>query len=263
MRNLIHKKLTLLGLSLLLLMPIAAKADNTLITVKAKGSKASGVYAHFKLYVNDVECGDKFTTSSCKEYCFSVPFGIDEIKEVKVVFDNDKYSMGEDRNLFINCIFIGNEIPIKANKSTAKYTTKSGENVEFEGMMGWNGSLVFDIASIKSCPGNVTLASQADVNGFLCQHLVGNLTISGNDMVDLSPLAMLTSVKGALIIRNNPALHSIIGLNSLLEVDFLSIENNPKLESIDAFNSLDKCGGMYIRDNKMLKTVKCFHSPDI
>jgi hypothetical protein len=263
MKNLIYNRLTYFGLMLLLLMPIAAKANNTTISVKAKGSKASGVYAHFRLIVNDLECGTKFTTSVCKEYTFTVPFAVDEIKDVKIVFDNDKYAMGEDRNLFVNCIFIGNEIPIKANKSTAKYVTRSGEEVEFEGMMGWNGTLSFDVASIKSCPGNVTLASQAEVNSFLCQHMVGNLTISGKDIVDLSPLGMLTSVKGALIIRDNPALHSIIGLNSLLEVEFLSIENNPALESIDSFNSLDKCGGMYIRNNKMLKTIKCFHSPDI
>jgi hypothetical protein len=263
MKNFINKQLTYFGMVLLLLMPLAAKADNTIITVKAKGTKASGVYAHFKLIVNDLECGSKFTTSACKEYTFSVPFAVEEIKDVKIVFDNDKYAMGEDRNLFVNCIFIGDEIPIKAGKSTAKYLTRSGEEVEFEGMMGWNGTLTFDIAGIRSCPGNVTLTSQAEVNNFLCQHLVGNLTISGKDIVDLSPLGLLTSVKGALIIRDNPALHTILGLNSLLEVDFLSIENNPTLETIDSFNSLNKCGGMYIRNNKMLKTIKCFHSPDI
>jgi hypothetical protein len=263
MKNLCHKQLTCLGLLLLLFTPLAANATGTDLIVKAKGSKADGIYAHFKVFVNDLECGGKFTTSSCKEYCFSVPFEVNEITEVKIVFDNDQYSMGEDRNLFVNCIFIGNEIPIKASKGTAKYLTKNGEDVEFGGMMGWDGELIFDITKIKMCPGNVTIASQSELNNFSCQYIDGGLTISGGDIVDLSPLSKLTSVKGALIIRDNPILTGIYGMNSVIEVDFLSIEDNPKLETVDGFNSLSKCGGMYIRENEALKTIKCFHSPDI
>ncbi len=263
MRNLCHKQLTYLGLLFILVSPLAVKGSGTDIIVKAKGSKADGIYAHFKVYVNDLECGSKFSASSCKEYCFSAPFAKDEITEVKIIFDNDLYSMGEDRNLFVNCIFIGNEIPIKANKTTARYITKNGEDAEFSGMMGWNGELVFDITKIKMCPGNVTIASQADLDNFSCRYIEGSLTISGGDIIDLSPLSQLTSVKGALVIKDNPMLNAIYGMNSVIEVDFLNIENNPKLETVDGFESLAKCGGMYIRENKLLKTIKFFHSPDI
>lgn len=263
MKNTCQNRLTILGIIFIMLLPLSVLAGDTILKIKAKGTKAGGVYAHFKVIVNDVEVGRKFTTANCSEYFFDVPFSTDEINEIRIEFDNDKYSVGEDRNLFVNCLFIGNEIPIKANKSTAKYITKSGQEIDFEGMMGWNGSLIFDITAIQQCPGNVTLASQAEVNSAGCQYVDGNLIISGADITDLSPLGMLTSVKGGLVIRNNPKLQTITGLNSLIEAGFVSIEFNDKLHTIDGLNSLSKCGGMQIQHNKELKTVKCFQTPTI
>ncbi len=186
-----------------------------------------------------------------------------EIKKVEIVFDNDHYSVGEDRNLFVNCIYVGNELPIKANKKTVKYITRSGEKVDFEGLMQWNGTLLFDLTKIHMHNGDVVISSQYELNNFEIQYVNGDLTISGTDIVDLSPLASLTSVKGALIISENPLLTNLEGLNSLLEVGFLSIDNNPNLVTIDGLNALIECGGMYIGENKSLETIKCFNSPDI
>ncbi len=253
----------MLGIMLIMLLPLNVLAGETILKIKAKGTKAGGVYAHFRVIVNDHEVGRRFTTANCTEYFFNVPFASNEIEEIRIVYDNDRYSIGEDRNLFVSCIFIGDEIPIKANKSTAKYFTKSGQEVEFEGMMGWNGSLIFDVTAIQQCPGNLTLSSQAEVNSAGCQYIDGNLIISGPDITDLSPLGLLTSVKGGLVIRNNPALKTIYGFNSLIEAGFVNIEKNDKLQTIDGLNSLSRCGGMYIRDNKELKTIKMFQLPTI
>jgi hypothetical protein len=237
-------------------------ADINLI-VKAKGTKSNGVYAHFKVLVNGFECGSKYSAASCKEYGFSVPFELSEVKTVEIVFDNDHYTMGENRNLFVNCIYLGNEIPVKSSDESVRYVTKNGEESDFSGLMEWNGSLIFDITKINIHSGNITLSSQAEVDRFATQYVGGDLTISGQDIVDLSALYMLTSVKGSLIIKDNPRLVNITGLNSVLEVGFVSIAKNPQLISIDALHALCKCGGMYIAENKLLKTIKCFNSPDI
>lgn len=237
-------------------------ADINLI-VKAKGTKSNGVYAHFKVLVNGHECGSKYSAASCKEYGFSVPFELAEVKTVEIEFDNDHYTMGEDRNLFVNCIYVGNEIPVKSSDASVRYVTRNGEESHFSGLMEWNGKLIFDLTKINILNGNITLNSQADVDRFSGHYVGGDLIISGQDIVDLSNLQVLTSVKGSLIIKDNPLLVNITGLNSVLEVGFVSIANNPRLISIDALHALCRCGGMYIGENAVLKTIKCFNSPDI
>lgn len=241
----------------------AIHASDCEIVVKAKGSKAHGVYSHFKLLVNDLECGDEHASSTFKDYCFHVPFNASEINEVKIIFDNDLYSIGEDRNLCVHSIIIDEDIPIKANQESARYTCINGEEHPYCGMMLWNGSLRFDIASLRFHPGDVTLTSQKAVNAFTSQYVDGDLVISGKDITDLSSLSSLVSIKGALIIEDNPDLTKIDGLNSIIELGFINIQNNPKLMDIDGFNSLMHCGGMYIRENKLLKTITCFQAREI
>ena len=241
----------------------AIYASDCNLVVKAKGSKANGVYSHFRLFVNNLECGEESTSSTFENYCFDIPFATSEINEIKIVFDNDLYSIGEDRNLCVHSLIIHDDIPIRANQESAKYTCINGEEHPYCGMMLWNGSLVFDVAKLRFHPGNVTLTSQKEVNAFSSQYVDGNLTISGKDISDLSPLAELASIKGALIIENNPGLIQIDGFNSVIKSGFISIESNPKLLSIDGFNSLEQCGGMHIRKNDSLKAIKCFHSRTI
>ena len=116
MKNLVAIKSAFLVFVLLMTSVTIGSAADIELIVRAKGTKANGKYAHFRLIVNNLDCGGKYSASSCKEYCFSVPFATHEIKRIEVVFDNDYYSIGEDRNLFVNCIYINNELPIKANK---------------------------------------------------------------------------------------------------------------------------------------------------
>ncbi len=263
MRNLALFKSAIVSIIFLIFTCTYAWASDIKLTVKAKGTKANGVYAHFKLLVNDLECGSKYTSSSCTEYCFTVPFEKEEIKTIQIVFDNDQYFMGEDRNLFVNCIYVGDDLPIKASTSSVKYIKRDGEEVDFEGMMEWNGALVFDLTKIKMHPGNVTLNNQADVDNFSFDYVKGDLLVSGNDIKNLEPLSVLVSVKGTLVIKGNPNLKRIAGLNSLIEVGLLHIQDNHSLSIIDGFNSLYKCGGMHITDNPSLNTIKCLHTPGV
>lgn len=233
------------------------------LIVKARGTKANGIYAHFILIVNDTECGDKFTSAACKEYCFKIPFTIEEINNITIRFDNDYYSVGEDRNLMVSCIHIDDELPIKATSGSTRYVKQNGDEVEYTGLMEWNGSLTFDLTKIKMHSGKVALLSQSEVDNFSLNYISGDLLISGNDIRNLAALSSLISIKGALIIKDNPALKSVKGLNSIIEVGFINIKDNPSLSIIDGFNALDKCGGMLITNNGTLETIKCFNSTEI
>src|SRR5687768_12748392 len=68
------------------------------------------------------------------------------------------------------------------------------------------GLSIFNVFAQSSapgiCEGDVTLSSQAEVDAFNCTEITGSLTISGADIVDLSPLNILTKV-GTIIISEN------------------------------------------------------------
>jgi hypothetical protein len=263
MRNLAIKKMAFLTFLLGFSFTTIGFNEHTNLIVKAKGTKANGVYAHFNLIVNNLECGSKYTGDVCKEFCFKVPFATEEIRKITIQFDNDFYSVGEDRNLMVSCIYVGDELPIKATNTSATYVKQNGEEVEYTGLMEWNGALTFDLSKIKTQSGSVTLSTQKDVNNFSLNYISGDLLISGTDINNLEALSSLVRVKGALIIKDNPELKNITGLNSILEVGFLNVQDNPSLVMIDGFNSLVNCGGMLISDNEDLKTIRCFNSTEI
>ncbi|MCB0521936.1 MAG: hypothetical protein H6577_12525 [Lewinellaceae bacterium] len=82
------------------------------------------------------------------------------------------------------------------------------------------------------CSGTVTLSNQALVNAFNCPTFSGNLTIQGNDIVNLDGLSELETVTGNFLIQNNPNLVSA-NLPNLVLVDngALRITSNASLIS--------------------------------
>lgn len=108
--------------------------------------------------------------------------------------------------------------------------------------------LVYQVQA--QCPsGNITLASQADVNSFvatypMCQNLPGEITIGGasqgspSDITDLTGL-QLTSIGGSLRIQHNPLLSSLNGLDMLTSVNAaVSIFNNDALTDLTGLDAL-------------------------
>lgn len=263
MKSRCQKKLILLAVLSLLSIGFSVSAEETGLIVKVKGSKANGVYSEFKVLVNDVDCGSEYASSVFEDHHFHTSFKVEEIDLIKIVFLNDLYSIGEDRNLCVHSIIINNDIPILASTKNVNYICVNGKEFPYCGMMQWNGALLFDISKLRFHPGNVTLSSQNEVNAFDLQYLDGSLTITGNDITDLAPLYSLTRINGALIIRGNPNLVDINGFNSLVKLGFISIENNSKLERLSGFNVLESCGGMFIQNNDKLKAIKCFQHPNI
>jgi len=104
-----------------------------------------------------------------------------------------------------------------------------------------------------------------------CQAVIGNLTIEGTDLSDLSALSELRSVSGAFTIRANPKLRNLDGLErlehvgtlvlranglygtrgieGLREIDTLVITNNRLLISLQGFRNLTRVGTLVVSSN--------------
>lgn len=121
------------------------------------------------------------------------------------------------------------------------------------------------IVGFGQCPtGSITLSSQAEVDAFTstypgCSHPQG-LIISGVDIVNLSPLAVITEIgienEGGFEIKNNPLLTNLAGLENLTSISYgnFVIENNPELANITALSGLTGAIGysIIIKDNPAL-----------
>jgi len=91
--------------------------------------------------------------------------------------------------------------------------------------------------------GNLTLASQAEVNAFSYKEVTGTLRIEGSDISNLTPLVSLTSVGRGLYIENNLTLISLSGLGNLTSVGGdLFLIGNPTLTGLSGLENLNTIG---------------------
>lgn len=126
---------------------------------------------------------------------------------------------------------------------------------------------------------DVVLVSQAQVSTFNCAHITGHLHITGGDITDLSPLSMLETVDGDILITS-PTLVNLNGLSSLVSVtgEFKvgptgALENveglnalqsigeklifieNDVLVNLDGLSSLENVGGLKVQSNQALTNL--------
>ncbi|MEZ4850899.1 MAG: T9SS type A sorting domain-containing protein [Bacteroidia bacterium] len=104
------------------------------------------------------------------------------------------------------------------------------------------------LAFTQTCPSsNYSLTTQAAVNAFpsTCSTVSGDLTISGSDITDLTPLSNLTSIEGNLIINQNTILTSLSGLSGITSVgNVLTLYDNPVLPDVNGLSGLTSVGGV-------------------
>lgn len=99
------------------------------------------------------------------------------------------------------------------------------------------------VAAANVHEGDLGLASQAEVNAFNYTVVTGSLTISGEDIRDLSPLSVLTSVGEYLSISHNPSLETVDGFENLTDLGWgIYVYHNPALVSFSGFNNLPATG---------------------
>ena len=105
--------------------------------------------------------------------------------------------------------------------------------------------------------GDVTFNTQAELDAWppCYSAIAGNLTISGADITDLSPLNNITSVSGDFYIKDNTLLTNVGGLSSLANVGKLFIQTNPVLNDLSAFSNLTSCTQLWIIKNISLTNL--------
>ncbi|PSL28053.1 T9SS type A sorting domain-containing protein [Dyadobacter jiangsuensis] len=121
-------------------------------------------------------------------------------------------------------------------------------------------SLAFSALKAQTCSfTDLRLNSQAAVNSFSssCKTISGDITVSGTDITDLSPLQNIETMNGKLTIQNNPALSSLNGLRNLATAQHLLIYYNDLLTDLTGLEKLKSIWGTtHIRYNKGLVNLK-------
>lgn len=117
------------------------------------------------------------------------------------------------------------------------------------------------------CPtGNVTLASQSDVNNFInnysssCNSVNGALTIgipgTISDISDISGLLFLESISGNFIVQYCPQLTDLSGLDNLADITGgITIGHNTNLVSISSLSNVTSTENVAIYYNESLQTI--------
>jgi hypothetical protein len=129
---------------------------------------------------------------------------------------------------------------------------------------------VLPFIAFSQCPPSGSFNSQAEIDAFAtdypdCTILSGSLTISGDDITDLSGLYQIVECT-SLGISGNPLLQNINGLNPNIVLSYvegtgnaLSIINNTSLVSIDGLQNLVNNSGfesdIRVMDNPMLASL--------
>jgi hypothetical protein len=155
--------------------------------------------------------------------------------------------------------------------------------------------LILSVSSIgfAQCPvGDVVLNSMDELNQFYtdypdCTRLDGSMTVTGEDVWSLLPLASLDTimgnfeltalgflnnfsglsnlkyVHGDFLIQNNAFLSNVSGLQGIFEIGAqLIISNNPSLVSLNGLNNLDETGGLKLLSLPSLSQVNALAQLD-
>jgi len=111
----------------------------------------------------------------------------------------------------------------------------------------------------QSClPEGITFTTQVQINSFQinypgCVEIEGPVTISGDDITNLSGLSVLTSFGGELAIGGNNVLPNLTGLNNVISVGGgLWIQSNASLSSLTGLDNLTSSGLLCLMNNDAL-----------
>ena len=115
-------------------------------------------------------------------------------------------------------------------------------------------------APAQTFTGNLSLMSQARVDAFNYSEITGSLTISGEDVVDLSPLSVLTSVGTYIYIGGNPTLTVVDGFENVTTVgEGIYVYENANMVRFAGFDALAETGdNIEFWYNDSLETVAGF-----
>ncbi len=107
------------------------------------------------------------------------------------------------------------------------------------------------------CEGDVVLTTQAEVNAFDCEMVMGTLLITGPDITSLEPLGELKKVDEHFILQGLSSLQSLAGLENLMDVTCsFEIKDSDALSDLRGLDKLDSVGRNFtIVDSENITTL--------
>ncbi len=175
-----------------------------------------------------------------------------EIIKGKIEIIENEFLCSCDQIAICNSIQTGKEVILKQNNS--------GCNTK-QGILDW-----CDSEDSPQCYGRLTVWSQAEVDNFQNNYpnidfIDGDLTISGEDIINLEGLNIVKAIGGDLKIIGNENLIDLEGLESLSEIlGKLEVIDNPKLSVLKGLNNVFYIGGMEISQNNSLTDLTGLNS---
>ena len=136
-----------------------------------------------------------------------------------------------------------------------------GRSVPIDGKIGYARQ------SVSCLPEGFIFSDQLQIDDFsssnlYCNHILGDIQISGDGITNLDGLLGLTSISGDLIITGNNLLESLSGLINISSVGGdLIVSNNPMLETSTGLENLESIqGDLTIQDNDILTNIGGFNN---
>ncbi|HWA72190.1 MAG TPA: hypothetical protein VG937_07650 [Polyangiaceae bacterium] len=109
--------------------------------------------------------------------------------------------------------------------------------------------------ALETCPGGSIHSAQDAARYEMCDTISGALRIERASLTTLDALANVSTITGALVIRDNPVLENLDGLSRLRAAGSLEIRNNPALGNIAGLESLQASRRVSIVENPNLRRL--------
>lgn len=140
-------------------------------TIKVNGyaSLASNIGAEMQLWINGCQVATTIVDSTiAKDYSFNVAIVAGKINKLDIVFANDAFIKGQDRNLIINNVTVGDyimkptDIGVTLDKGIGMAAFDGVQVFAGQKALNWNGSLRFNIPlSVVGMAGNDILSGES------------------------------------------------------------------------------------------------------
>ncbi|MBP2296408.1 cellulase family glycosylhydrolase [Azospirillum rugosum] len=162
---------------------------DTTFVVNASGQAAGGIWPQLKLRLDGVDIGQATVSStSTGRYTFKAQVAPDQAHKVQIVYDNDGFVNGQDRNLIVKSIEVNGKT-VNSTNSLVTYDKGALDGIDVvpgqEGLW-WNGALNFALTKdyfpvpTPSAPaGNAQIVLNLQGNAAGGQNAHFNLLVDG------------------------------------------------------------------------------------
>jgi parallel beta-helix repeat protein len=195
----------------------SAPLISTKIVVNASGTSAGGVFPHFRVLVDGVKVGEATTGSTAKTYTIDAKVAAGSAHLIQIHYDNDAVINGQDRNLNIALVKIGEKtiLPTDSGVTYDRFALDNVDVVAGRSTMPWSGVLNFKLpASAFPAPIPPSFPPQPDpaVKAYYVSTQgrdtwSGKLAAPNADMTD-GPVASLG--KAAQLARDDSTVDTVI-----------------------------------------------------